>query len=77
MATWANAIDKSAAVAHHVEQWQSKLLHGHWPNLLLDRNVHSSGWVQMACLKPVTEYLVVTAQDQALSTVSYFENCEF
>ena len=55
-------------VSQHVEQWQSKHLHGHWPNLKLERSVNSSRWLQTAHLKPVTEALITAAQDQALCT---------
>ena len=47
-------ITKSNVVAQHVDQWRSKPLHGQWPNLMLERSVNSSRWLQAAHLKPVT-----------------------
>ena len=62
------SVTKSTVVTSHIEQWHHKSLHGQWPNLLIDRNINSSAWLRTAHLKPVTEALIVAAQDQALCT---------
>ena len=61
-------VRKSCVVSQHVEQRQSKPLHGQWLNMVLEGNVNSSKWLQKAQLKPVTEALITAAQDQALCT---------
>ena len=63
-----NTVTKSSVVSLHIEQWQSKPLHGQQPNLVLERSVNSSRWLRTAHLKPVTEALITAAQDQALCT---------
>ena len=55
-------------VAHYIEQWNSKSLHGQWTKLLHESNVNSSAWLQTAPLKLVTEALIIAAQDQVLCT---------
>ena len=59
---------KTVVVDRHIAQWLSKALHGHWPGLLLERSTQSSAWLGRAHLDPVTEALIVAAQDQALCT---------
>ena len=47
---------------------QIKALRGQWPGLLLERSVQSFAWLGKAHLNPVTEALIMAAQDQALCT---------
>jgi len=63
-----NCITKAVVVDNRIAQWRSKALPGHWPKLLLERSVQSSSWLRRAHLNPVTEALIVAAQDQALCT---------
>ena len=59
---------KAVVVDKHIAQWHSKALHGQWPGLLLKRNIQSSAWLRKAHLNPVTEVLIMAAQDQASCT---------
>ena len=63
-----DTISKSTILSNHVEQWRSKALHGQWPKLMEELDADSFHWLQNAFLEPVTEALLVAAQDQALNT---------
>ena len=61
-----DTISKSTILSNHVEQWRSKALHGQWPKLMKELAADSFHWLRNAFLEPVTEALLVAAQDQAL-----------
>ena len=63
-----DTISKSTILSNHVEQWRSKALHGQWPKLMEELPADSFHWLQNAFLEPVTEALLVAAQNQALNT---------
>ena len=63
-----DTISKSTILSNHVEQWRSKALHGQWPKLMEELTADSFHWLKNALLEPVTEALLVAAQDQALNT---------
>ena len=63
-----DTISKSTILSIHIEQWRSKELHGQWSNLMEELATDSFHWLKNAFLEPVTEALLVAAQDQALNT---------
>ena len=63
-----DTISKSTILSNYVEQWRSKALHGQWPKLMEELAADSFHWLKNALLEPVTEALLVAAQDQALNT---------
>ena len=50
------------------EKWTTKKLHGVWPNNLKKYSPKSNQWLQKSNLKPATESLITSAQDQSLRT---------
>jgi len=61
-------VDRSTVISKHVELWRNKALHGQWPKLMEELDADSFCWLRNAYLNPVTESLLVAAQDQALNT---------
>ena len=59
---------RSTVIATHRDQWYNKSIHGQWPNLMNQLQEDSSSWLQHAHFKPVTESMIIAAQDQALNT---------
>ena len=51
----------------NTDQWRGKALHGQWPKLMDELWGDSFRWLQNAYRKPVTESLLVAAQDQVLN----------
>ena len=63
-----DTISKSTILSNHVKQWRSKALHGQWPKLMKELDADSFHWLKNTFLEPVTDALLVAAQDQALNT---------
>ena len=48
--------------------WTSKSIHGVWPKNMEKFNQKTNDWLRKSNLKPATESLIMSAQDQALNT---------
>jgi len=66
--TSCDVVKKSNVISKHIEQWKNKALHGQWSKLLYELNADLYHWLRNAYLNPVTESLLIAAQDQALNT---------
>ena len=63
-----DVVKKSTVISKHIEWWKNKTLHGQWPKLMDELNANSYCWLRNAYLNPVTESLLIAAQDQELNT---------
>ena len=65
-----DVVKKSTVISTHIEQWKNEglSLHEQWPKLMDELNADSYCWLHNAYLNPVTESLLIAAQDQELNT---------